>query len=542
MDSPTVQTLSGAPTNPGSSLVSRLARLADTQTWRRAGTELASRYALPFLGVYLATAVTYSYLFTTVVLTNHTFPNAFVSDYPSYRTSMEGRWFADFIIFLVGGAGVQSLQMAIGAGIQAANGLLFASLLGIQRRLHLFLVAGFLALHPAFLDYYSFTIDHIGFTLGDMLALLGVLALDRVSGPRTRLLVAIPCLVLSVATYQPKVALIAVLLLVWCIRGLALSESRTQPEVTLLQAVLRSQILCALTAFGSALVLYWLSAKALISFTHGARSNINSVGAMLRQFAFAYPEVLQTFSTRVDFLPRALKFLPALGMVLGVLALVRRAGKTHWGRALGVLLLTGLAPAALQLTYIINDQAWRSNGRLLTSHAYFWLFLLTSIWTWERFRAVASVLLALFVYLFGVVGSQETNAVALKHIFDVEKINRIAARVESAVPDLYLKPHPVVVVGHKWFDARKFKQLNNVTYTAHLRSETFEVYRQIEIMNFFLGGEVLTQATGAERDAALADAASRRPWPAPESVYVHEGVVVVLLEPYAASTPVTDTR
>ena len=46
--------------------------------------------------------VVYSYFFTTVILTDHTFPNTWVQPYPSHRTRDEGRWLQDLIIFFQG--------------------------------------------------------------------------------------------------------------------------------------------------------------------------------------------------------------------------------------------------------------------------------------------------------------------------------------------------------------------------------------------------------------------------------------------------------
>src|SRR5439155_26044881 len=85
---------------------------------------------------------------------------------PFYKTQGEGRWVADLIIWLQGGSGVQPFQMAIAVALQSLNGILFARFVGLEKRLEVFLAAAFLCLYPAFLDYYSFAMDHITLVIG----------------------------------------------------------------------------------------------------------------------------------------------------------------------------------------------------------------------------------------------------------------------------------------------------------------------------------------------------------------------------------------
>ena len=47
------------------------------QQWLQSyGAQLIRKYALPFGGAYALTLGAYSYFFTTIVFTNHFFPNA----------------------------------------------------------------------------------------------------------------------------------------------------------------------------------------------------------------------------------------------------------------------------------------------------------------------------------------------------------------------------------------------------------------------------------------------------------------------------------
>jgi hypothetical protein len=152
------------------------------------------------------------------------------------------------------------------------------------------------------------------------------------------------------------------------------------------------------------------------------------------------------------------------------------------------------------------------------------------------------LLVTVLVYYFCIVGIQETNAAALKTIFDLGKINRIVTRVESVVPDLYRQQLPVVVVGELALtqeQTERLKRYPNQLYRAQVTTETFVAYRQVQLLNFFLGRDAVTWPTQTQLDAALVSQQGRRSWPAPESVYEQDGVIVILFESYGPNVPVT---
>jgi hypothetical protein len=507
---------------------------------------LWKKYAIPFTGAYILTLIVYSYFYTTIIFTNHTFPSSWVQDYPSFKTLGEGRWFADILVQLTGGSGVQSFQMALASGIQVVNALLFAALLHVTNRFYIFLVAAFLSLHPAFLDYYSFTVDQVSFTIGDTLALLGVIALDRVPDRRMGVLLATLCFVLTLATYQPKIALVASLLLIWCVQGTSLVPKGRESgngRQSMLHLAIRYLLPAAFT-FATALGLYYLSVKLTVILSV-EKSQTNDLEGVFSQLMLAYPETFRNFTVRVDYLPNILKYVPALGILLGTAAVACQAYHVQKGLALAALMLVALFPAALQLSYIINEYTWQDTGRVLAPHAYCLLFFLTSGWSLPWFRPLATFLVAVLVYYFCIVGTQETNAVALKTSFDLGKINRIVTRLESIVPDLCGRQLPVVVVGQLAFtgeETERLKRYPNNLYKAQVREETFKPYRQVELLNFFLGRDAVSLPTQAQLDAALVSQQGRRPWPAPDSVYEQDGVIMILLEPYGPDVPVTWPR
>jgi hypothetical protein len=125
---------------------------------------VVSDYDVIFAGLLALQFITYGNFFTTLIFTNHTFPDSWVSPIPTYKTYGEGRWFADIIFWLQGASGVQPFQVSVAVALQSLNGLLFARFLGLEKRLEVFLAAAFLCHQPAILDYYCFAMDHISYT------------------------------------------------------------------------------------------------------------------------------------------------------------------------------------------------------------------------------------------------------------------------------------------------------------------------------------------------------------------------------------------
>jgi Glucosyl transferase GtrII len=498
--------------------------------WLLPAQRLAIEYAPWFAGVYLITFAIYSYLFTQLIFTNHTFPNAWIYPYPSFNTFYAGRWFADIVILLGGRSGAQALEFAVASAIQVGNAFIFASLLGVRKSWLILLFGLFLALHPAFLDYYSFHVDHISFVLGDTLALVGVVTLSKIDRLRISVPLAIACFVLSLAIHQPKVALIATLLLIWLLE----TAQKETPART------ARNVLIAAVVYLVALAIYYLSAKMTVS-VEGFRNEINSSAEVLHQLQATYVQTYLNFTSRVDYLPAHLQLLPAACIVAGFISILVYSSAVSASSALISIGLLLAIPVALQFSYVINDQTWTNSGRILTSHAYVLLFLIACGLRLGLLRPVVLCMSIGLIYFFGVVAAQETNAAAFKNIFDVAKVNRIVSRIETVVPDLYSgKRFQLIIAGELPFEPQRFKRYKNSLYKSQFSTETLIAYRHVEIINFFLGREVVRQPDRSAIAQFEASAPFRLPWPATESVYViGDDIIAILLQPYSKEIPIT---
>ncbi len=403
----------------------------------------------------------------------------------------------------------------------------------------------FISLYPAFFDYYSFTIDHITFALGDTLALAGVLAMSRIQIRMKNLIISVVLFTLSIASYQPKISQIAVLLIIWClVQFLEISskgQSTGQNHLNLIKSLSLIGV-AAYTFILSVVVYYFIFKLTAASLDNGPRGNINDLGVMMMEILRAYPETWRNFMSRVEYLPPPLAFLPGISIIFGIVLYIWALRKTLiLAFIAGVLVL--IMPIALQLTYVINSQAWTGAGRILSSHAFLFSFFLLQFQKKQNFRYFGVALLILFSYFFFIVTSQGANHAAMKSIYDIEKINRVVYRIEQAVPDLYQYPRSLIVFGSlKSHNLDGLQWLKPDPYKAHTATDTFAPYRQVNILNFFLGKDILKAPTKNEIDKALMSIKDRRPWPAIESVFLDGDAIVVLLEYPYNGQDVTWTR
>lgn len=509
--------------------------LSTSEKW---AIEWVGAYGRIFIVLMLLQITAYSYFYTTIIFTNHTFPNAWLYPYPSFKTWGEGRWLADLIILAQGGSGVQSFQMIFATALQALNGILFAHILGLRKKYAILCIAATLCLYPAFLDYYSFTVDHVTFVLSDTFALLGARAFIRNDERWRRIIYALPLFLLAIASYQPKIALVSFLA---C--SILLLRVTQTPKMVEGVSPVRSAILDVLAmamTVSVALGLYWLTTKLLLTADLGARVNINTPHRAIAEILASYAHTIAAFTKNADGIPPMLQFIPALGIVVGVMVALIKAWRIDVRVFVIALVILALIPIALRASYVINSSSWQGSGRIIAANGYCLVFFLALGFRMKLLRVISAAVVTICLYFFVVLATQESNAAAFKTTYDINIINRIIARAEMTLGEPIANSQALVVAGHyPRFDRTQYVRNTYGYQHAQVHTRALEVYRQPEIFNFFIGKSVFRQPTKAEVDRALESMRDKAPWPSRESLYMVDNIIVIMLEPYRVGMPVT---
>lgn len=482
--------------------------------------------------------VAFTYLFTSVIFSNHVFPNAHVAAYPSGKTRIEGRFMSDVIVALQGGSGVQSFQMCVAAVLQAINGILLARILRLERTLDVFLIAAVLCLFPHFLDYYSFSIDILPFCLGDVFAVLGTTIFLSKGTALQRAVGSTFFYWLAISTYQPKIALVGLLSIIALVvkSGGVGDDDETTPKASGCRTLIDEVVLlgiCVALAIGG----YWISFKVTATQSNStfARTTINSPAEMIEQTIRAYWAAPQHLFAELPGLPTFARSALSAGIAVGICACLYRAWKRS-SCSLGIAAICiALIPPALRSSYILNSNSWEGAGRILAAHAFCACFFLGYGFRLDRFRPVARGICALVAWLFLVLATQQTNALAFKTLFEMSFLNRVVERVERLITPDMKAPVPIVVLGQvPHFPFGRYVRSPVPAPLANTTYGSFEVFRQPEFLNFFAGATAFRSPTKGELEKALESATTGQhpAWPAEGSVYLNDGAVVVLLEVY----------
>jgi hypothetical protein len=472
----------------------------------------------------------YTYFYTNIIFTNHTFPNVWLSQYPSYRTLEEGRWLHDLIFLVQGSAGTQSALMIVGTIVQAINGILLATLLSLTKPWKVFLVGGLLCTYPAFLDYYVFASDHISFCLGDTFVILGALCFLHFK--KTGLRIALPSIlfVLSIASYQPKIALIG-LFSIFMIPLAWLKKAERNGVVALQKIEIIKDTLLVFIINILAVSTYWFSSKSSIVHSMPVKTYINTFSESLDVILKSYRSFFSYYTNGLGGIPPTFEYVPIIIIIGGLIFMFLTIYTASPTGSLLFLLLAAALPFALYSSYIINKNSWNSgrilfvNGYLLALTAGFLLRLKI-----KPLMFFSSVLIGLNIYFFCVLANQQTNAAMIKSIQDLNFINRLATSLEKFTAS---GSRPLLVIGDPPpFALQMFVKHPPRLNTAHVFTPTFVDYRQIEMINFFLGRNMFYKPTIAQVANAIPTAESKKPWPSPESVFQINDMVVLVLEKY----------
>jgi len=448
-----------------------------------------------------------AYIFETIY-TNHIIPNIYFDKYPTYRTTGEGRWLADILRTIFGRD--QIAQNIIALLLHVVNGLMIVRLLRVQGNFNAVLLVMSYALFPSFIDYYVFSSDAVGFVLGDTLVIFAALAVDRIHTNWRSVFIGGLCIFLSISTYQPKISAAASF---FCMH--LVYDGRY------IGASLLKKKMCSM--FGSlffAILVYFVSSKFMISDLQNTRNSINSIFEFVGQLSTTYFSVYSILKNFLINMP-----LVSAISILGLIIVWFYCFASHKKKDV-IYILVGLVailaiPFALNLTKIINSYAVDGGGRLFTAYAFVFFIIACSV-VRER-PQLGRALVLMVVFGFYQICVQQSTYAKAKSDIEVLALSRILTRVENILPDRDIRP--IVVIGdYPMEELGRLRQFPNRPFGVHSNTPFFEVYRQPEIANFFIGWGAFRYPTSAEVALAVVESSVRRPWPSAQSVFLHDNL------------------
>lgn len=496
-------------------------------------------HRIPVLAAFMVNLLAFGYLFFTYIYTNHTFPNILQQGSPSFRTVLEGRWGADLIYLLQGRRGIPLFDLMLAVPVQIANGILFARLLGLRDPLPVFLSASLISVHPFVSDYYAFGGDHLVLVLGDTAILAAFLLVREWRRTGWATAAAAVLIQFGLSCYQPKIGLAATL---WVLLLLA-AIARWDGTHEALRRDMREMLWHAVV-IASAAALYmallklsqwWLGNPAAdsphslkrLAINHGADFLLQAGRALiLTQDSLLEADL---FGTELQILPGLM--LALLALLAGGRALSRAANRRDRNWVLLLLLLSlGLLPFAMHASHLISIQTYDA-GRIMMPTVYLSAFLPLMLLAITRPRPlrIAVLVVAFFMCYRFVIASAEAGHLAhLRSLYEMQFANRLTSRIEPMLADTPRRRPALVVVGRRRLPAVLKPSIRT---RSNLNEQSFVSYREVEMLNFLLGRDVLAFPNEAQTKRAL-DYAARHPvWPAKESVaLLGDDLVVVVME------------
>ena len=508
------------------------------------GTAWAERNKTVFAILMLLQIAAYSYFYTSIVLTDHTLPQARIQPFPSNLTFLLGRWMSDLVIQALGGSGVQSFQMLCATTLQAVNGILLAEFIGLRRKREILCVAALLCMYPAFLDYYSFMGDMFSLVVGDSFAICGILVFGKNMALQARVGGAAFFFLLAIACHQPKIALVSFLAACSVLVPLVGEPRGTIGSLSPSRKAIRDGI-AVIVAIAIAMIFCWLSAKVFISSEKLATysvDHVNTPAEALQQIGVSHRRVFSRLTRNLPGLPGRLRYLPAIGVVGGVTVVLWQSWKKGMTTLVVAIGVVSLMPIAMRASHVVNFHSQENLGRMFFVSGYCLAFFIGCGFLMKGMRALSAVVGIVCFYFFAIHATQESNYAAYKMIYETSMIGRIVARAEEVLESpLQSKPKGLVVVGcYPRFQRNPYVKNPGIANYARTHVDLLsQEARQVELMNFYSGRNVFRQPTQDEASRAIESTKDKTPWPSSESIYLLEDTLVVFLE---RSRPVTSGK
>lgn len=508
---------------------------------------IPSDYIKVFFIVFTINLLAYGYLFFDYIYTNHTFPNIYQQNWPSYRT-FEGRWMADIIYMMFGGSGIPFLNLTLAVVFQIFNGILFAKVINKVDNISVLISAIIISLHPFILDYYGFGGDHLIFVLGDTFALLAVyINKYKLKG----IVLSVILIILSLSCYQPKISLISTLFVIYILNNLASWNGKGDTILSLTREIGLSCLTILLGAF-----LYFIIYKIQVLFFYVPNSEhflkrnyINNWNEILVATKLILANITQRLFFEDSFVfPYSRQFLGVIVLLSVTLIMfhickISENIKLRYPAIAYTIFSIISLPIAAYASFIISKNSYWDSGRFFVVFPYITAFFLLIIYSYAKSTKSQLILLivaCLYAYNFVITNAKSTHFAYIRTIHEFQFVNRIVTRIENLISDKNTNKYQLVIFG----DIPEVPQLiakHKKSISSNIEKKGVIFYRQVEYLNYILGKNILHYPTKKSVYSARNYAEKHDVWPSKESVALVNNVIIVILQKPSKSTDVTMT-
>lgn len=451
-----------------------------------------------------------------------------------------GRWFSVVIFHLFNSANLMVVLPLVTIVLHISGGMM-ATHLWDKKSSTLTLTAGALlvSLYPAVMTSFNFSFVGPIFSGPHLLAPLALLAVSSQRWTRIGLGAVIVCVMM--ATYQPGLSMILTIFMAFLIvRSLTIQEDSKDFIV-----FLKADVLPKAIAMAVGVLLYKFS---LPVFGIAASQTTSTVS-----LADVPEKFLLTFKSSFEYLiitqPEFLLTVKLTLLIMSVTAFltlcfmsVSRSSSAKQAISKIVLL------SVLYLFFILstkgmyfvsaNENFW--NYRYNHALGYFYMFgffILLSFWRKGFYRNIVYLIL-IFVLLnfsFSDIARQQVLYRAQTHHLAIA--NRILYRIETLPNIDYQKKYRVVRLGNfSEFQSAQLKSRGRSYQMGgdeHLDRELSPIWGPGDIFNY-LGSKIILEGywnRSFREDMELAKelVKDRNPWPADDSVFIHEDMIIVYM-------------
>lgn len=397
----------------------------------------------------------------------------------------------------------------------------------------LFILYSIYATFPFLAEQMAFSHLQVPYPLASFLVVASVALVHSTQRLGWRTWVALAFLVLGISTYQGSLSVLAVLIVMMPVFGLADPERTSSPRLTPAKATLRLG-----TLIGSGAALYYLLSKALLwLFKYQAQSEYYSVSLQFdfwNRLPFILGQIVYLLLGTGDFIP-ALPLLAFFGLSLtmGFLILTKRT--LTWPSRLTAFAFLGASFIAPFSVLFIHEGGLAPRSTIGLGLLWSGIFALASEWFQASGRKIvmATILFVLASFVFHI--NSMFYSQFLVSEADRFMMNRIVERV-SLLPTTRVAEKTAVIMAGSYTHPQlphmhHFK--GSVLGFSEFEWDSGNPYRMLALAHSMgLGDYDLVIDEDLER--RLKDA-SHPSWPHPDSVFLDGNRVVVWLG--EASTP-----